>query len=94
MTLSKPASRTSFAPGAEASVTVWPSNAGNVLGSRASLMVDAHMLMILFSVLLMAVGVFMVRKSCRMSQVGDAGTVAQAVLDRIPHAHEIGRAHV
>ena len=45
------------------------SSVGNVLGSRASLMVDAHMLMILFSVLLMAVGVFMVRKSCRMSQV-------------------------
>lgn len=54
------------------------SSVGNVLGSRASLMVDAHMLMILFSVLLMAVGVFMVRKSCRMSQVGDAGTVAHA----------------
>lgn len=54
------------------------SSVGNVLGSRASLMVDAHMLMILFSVLLMVVGVFMVRKSCRMSQVGDAGTVAHA----------------
>ena len=36
MTLSKPASRTSFAPGAEASVTVWPSNAGNVFGMMST----------------------------------------------------------